>query len=395
MKDAAFSWPNPSSAASERLLGVAEAPFSRGQPTEISGGDVLEEACVRALEHCGGFFEELPRLVGSSLVGEDLGDVPHDRRRSHDVADSLAQPPALLVVLERIVPAALVVRVDAEVVEDVRLTEQVAQLLVDRQGDAAKVPPFRPAQRRVREVQEVVAVGGALEILDRERGGDDVAAPADALGQLSLAQPHPGRREAEPHEVSGLLLALRQRLRRGAAVRVAAQRADVVALALADDALLEQQRGLATRCRLQAGRPVDTRVPHPRTGLRAPTRRRAPPTRPRRLRPPARERPSSRRARGDRTPPRPRSRTSLVRARRRRASSSTLSRAPLRGGSAETGPRRAPPSRPPAGVRTLLPRVREAHADVDREGPRTPRRGRARDGTGTRRQRSGRVRRTR
>ena len=102
-------------------------------------------------------------------------------------------------------------------------------------------------------------MGCALEILDRERGRNDVAAPADALGELSLAQPHPGGREAEPHDVAGLLLALRQRLRGGAAVRVPAQRADVVALALTDDSLLEQQRGLAAR-RLCEPRGLSIRV---------------------------------------------------------------------------------------------------------------------------------------
>ena len=43
----------------------------------------------------------------------------------------------LLVVVERLLPAALVVRVDAEVVEHVRLAEQVAELLVDRQREPA------------------------------------------------------------------------------------------------------------------------------------------------------------------------------------------------------------------------------------------------------------------
>src|SRR6266508_782445 len=118
---------------------------------------------------CGGddrlhLLEEGARLFEAALVGEDLADVAHDRGGSDDVADPLTELPAALVELEGLVPATLVVGVDAEVVEHVRLAEQVAELLIDREGEPAEGAPLRGSERRVGEVEEVVAAGEAPEV---------------------------------------------------------------------------------------------------------------------------------------------------------------------------------------------------------------------------------------
>src|SRR4051794_22046214 len=120
-----------------------------------------------------------PRLgVGvAPLVELDLADVVRGGRNVDDVADPLAQAAAALVEVSCLVPAALVVRLDPEVVEDAGLADEIADLLEDRQREPPERMAFGiSAQRvddmaevvRVREVAEVVQVGGALDHLARE-----------------------------------------------------------------------------------------------------------------------------------------------------------------------------------------------------------------------------------
>ena len=89
--------------------------------------------------------------------------------RADDVARSLARLAAAPVELERLVPPALVVRVDAEVVEHVRLPAKVAELLVDRQGEAAERLALGASELGVGEVEQEVGVRDRVQVAGVER----------------------------------------------------------------------------------------------------------------------------------------------------------------------------------------------------------------------------------
>ena len=91
------------------------------------------------------FLEEGRSRGQVALVGLDLPDVVRDRRGTHHVADPLPRLFAAAVDLERLLPPALVIRVDAQVVQDVGLAEQVAELFVDREREAAEGSPVGTA----------------------------------------------------------------------------------------------------------------------------------------------------------------------------------------------------------------------------------------------------------
>jgi hypothetical protein len=147
-----------------------------------------------------------------ALVGLDLADVVRHRRGADDVADPLAGLSAAPVEVERVVPATLVVGVDAEVVQHLCLPEQVAQLLVDRQREAAEGDSLGAAELGVGDVQQVVRVREAGQVLDCGGVVDDPAAPLDAVAEHALAGA--GRRRGKPEldPIDGPLLAFRQRL---------------------------------------------------------------------------------------------------------------------------------------------------------------------------------------
>ena len=87
------------------------------------------------------------RLGVAPLVGLDLADVVRRRGHVDHVADPFAKAPASLVEVTRLVPAPLVVRLDAEVVEHARLADEVADLFEDRQREAAERVALRSSPR--------------------------------------------------------------------------------------------------------------------------------------------------------------------------------------------------------------------------------------------------------
>ena len=79
------------------------------------------------------------------LVELDLADVVGRRGHVDHVADPLAQAPAALVEVACLVPPALVVGLDPEVVEHTRLADQVADLFEDGKREAAERLALRAA----------------------------------------------------------------------------------------------------------------------------------------------------------------------------------------------------------------------------------------------------------
>ena len=107
-------------------------------------------------------LEQRFRFLELALVGEDLADVVLRHRDVRHVADALEERAAPLVHVERLRPVALVVRVDAEVVQHGRLPLQVAELLEDRQCEAAERDALGRADLRVHEMQQEVRVAELL-----------------------------------------------------------------------------------------------------------------------------------------------------------------------------------------------------------------------------------------
>src|SRR3954469_9840852 len=83
------------------------------------------------------FVEDLLRLREPALVAQDLADVVERGDVHHHVTGTTAHVAAALVEVEGLAPPTFVVRVDAEVVEHCRLADEVTELLVDRQREAA------------------------------------------------------------------------------------------------------------------------------------------------------------------------------------------------------------------------------------------------------------------
>ena len=80
--------------------------------------------------------------VDPPLVGQDLADVVHRHRDACHVADPLEQRPTPLVVVERLRPLAVVVLLDAEVVQHGRLALEIAEILEDREREPAERYPL-------------------------------------------------------------------------------------------------------------------------------------------------------------------------------------------------------------------------------------------------------------
>ena len=98
------------------------------RPSQVCVGDAGERPMT------GGVARARPPRTASGLPRAlpdptaDLADVVVRHRDADDVADPLEQRAAPVVHVERLVPVALVVGLDAEVVERGRLTPQVAEL---------------------------------------------------------------------------------------------------------------------------------------------------------------------------------------------------------------------------------------------------------------------------
>ncbi len=113
----------------EQLAGLVELAAPGLEAAEIGGGDGDADGEVGPAPDPQHVVEELFGLVEMALVGEDLGDVVGGGGGPHDVADQVTGITAPGVEVDRLVPPTVVLGVDPEVVQDVGLAEQVADLL--------------------------------------------------------------------------------------------------------------------------------------------------------------------------------------------------------------------------------------------------------------------------
>ncbi len=204
-------------------------PRSISSAAELDGGE-LRAVVVRGPEHLPGLAEDRRRLVQPSLVDEELAQV-HGRRwrpgRRCPIRSDAAR--LLRVVLRGVVPAAVEVSLGAEVVGDRGLTGQVAELLVDGEGQLAVDRLLRLPEHDVGPVDDAVGLGQRQALT---RG-------------LRLAYRSPG--DGQPF--------------------------DRTLLALTDDRLVRRDPGLASRepprCRSAASRRFAGPPPQQRGGVRA------------------------------------------------------------------------------------------------------------------------------
>ena len=221
-----------------------------------------------------------------SLVGEDLADVVHRDRRADDVARFLTGDTAPLVQVERLAPAALLLGVDTEVVQDVALVHPVTELLEQGQRDVAVLDHLWTAEYPVRGHEQVCAVRQHPRVVEVLRRCLCPMGPANRVPQSTLTEPDPrvGERKIA-------LLASGGRVGRAIGDRrqtpaVPAQRLGVLALPFPDHPSLAEQPDRSTRrpCGA-AGRSSARRRPR-RSGRSARARRRAsrPPPTPHRVR---------------------------------------------------------------------------------------------------------------
>ncbi len=99
---------------------------------------------TRAQHH----LERSRRLLEVTLVGEDLALVVDLNRAADDVARPLLGRPALRVVRGGLVPASLVVGMDAEIAQHHAEAPQVVELLVDGASQLEVVETVLPARGR-------------------------------------------------------------------------------------------------------------------------------------------------------------------------------------------------------------------------------------------------------
>ena len=195
--------------------------------------------------------KQLLGLLEPALVGEDLALVVLRARDVDDIARTPAQLAAAPVELRGLVPAARVVRLDPEVVDDVRLQDEVAGFLEHRQGEPS-VLVIGLAERHVADVEEEVGVAERRAVFGGRRVLGRTGAPVETLVEVALPVLDPRRGELE-------LNAAREAVHRGrtsSASRPARTRRVLrgSSEALADDALLAHQPRLreSSSCRPRA-----------------------------------------------------------------------------------------------------------------------------------------------
>ena len=100
----------------EQAVSVLEPPAPGHDPTEIRGRQSDADAVVRRAPDAQRLLEEGASLVELTPVGEDLGLVALGSGDAHHVTDARSRLPAAPVPVERVVPAPVEVRLDADVV---------------------------------------------------------------------------------------------------------------------------------------------------------------------------------------------------------------------------------------------------------------------------------------
>ena len=106
-------------------------------------------------------------LLEVALVGEHLADVAGDERGLDRVAGAEPDLAAALVERDRVVPTAFVVREPAEVVEDLGLAIEVAELLVDLERPGRVHRELGLAEQHVRPVEDEAGVRLGVEVPGR------------------------------------------------------------------------------------------------------------------------------------------------------------------------------------------------------------------------------------
>ena len=180
LKRSAESSSNTASASSKSACASSKRPARASARARFDSAAADPERPARRARDAQHLLEERHRLVDASLVGQDLRLVVHLDDRADDVPRTLLHVAALAVVRDRLVPAPLVVRVDAEVREHDAEPAQVAELLVDRPRELEVAEAVRRAEVAVRRVEQVVRVreraavartvgmlGGSLEPANR------------------------------------------------------------------------------------------------------------------------------------------------------------------------------------------------------------------------------------
>src|SRR5439155_2384017 len=178
----------------EQAQRLVEAALARGRAPEVARRELRADRVAAGAPDALRVGEDLDGVLELALVGEDLGRVAARTRPAEDVARAAADLAALAIELEGLVPTSFEIRAHAEVVEHVRLADEIAGLAVDRQRSLA-VLVLRSADRRVREVEQVVGVR------ERRVGARLLGMRGRALGPanrvLGVALMVPDRRNAE------------------------------------------------------------------------------------------------------------------------------------------------------------------------------------------------------
>ena len=158
--------------------------------------------------------EQLLRLRELPLVGEDLRLVVRGAHGAHVVARAPRQVAAAAVEVECVVPTSCVIRGDAEVVQHAGLSDEIAELLVERLRELAVFRHGTP-EVRVRDVEQVVArararLSGPWSRSARRRrcssGSTPRTAPAGIASPRSRARASraPGRRPIPSDSISAM-----------------------------------------------------------------------------------------------------------------------------------------------------------------------------------------------
>src|SRR6266545_326636 len=223
----------------EQVQRLVEATRAGSDPGEVRGRERDADEVLRGPPDSPRLEEERLGLLELALVGDDLALVVLRARDVDDVARTLAQLAAPPVELRGLVPAARVVGLDSEVVDEVGLEDEIAGLLEhgQRQNGVLLIPL---AERQAVEVEQVVSVAECGPVA-RELGMLGGAfAPIDALVEASLPELDSGRRELELHAAGDPVFPCGgiQRLEPTA---VPVERLGIASEALTEDSLLAHQ----------------------------------------------------------------------------------------------------------------------------------------------------------
>src|SRR6266511_3665334 len=141
----------------EQVQRLVEATRAGSDPGEVRGRERDADEVLRGPPDSPRLEEERLGLLELALVGDDLALVVLRARDVDDVARTLAQLAAPPVELRGLVPAARVVGLDSEVVDEVGLEDEIAGLLEhgQRQIGVLLIPL---AERQAVEVEQVVSV---------------------------------------------------------------------------------------------------------------------------------------------------------------------------------------------------------------------------------------------